>query len=356
MDTSGMGAVARSIHPEPVPGTRGPLAVGLDIGGTTTVAVLIDSQAKLVESVTLPTRPGSGGVVDGAVKAIERLCAAGQLSKSCISRIGVGVPGIVDTRKGTICHAVNLRIGESPLHLADMLVRRFGVAAAIDNDLNVAALGAAQTMAQAMGQDMAVQGVPAGHVQSGTTQREDLAFLALGTGIAAGLYLDGKIHRGQGSAGEIGHIPWDPHGPLCPCGQYGCLELYASGSALTAAWPNSGGTPAPVAIYQAAAAGNAEAIAVKARHARAVAAAVRLLALSVDPRHIVLGGGVSQLGQPLLDAVTAALDDYCGQSTFLTSLQLSSRLQLAPRDIPVAAIGAAVLAQDTPQVVGACAR
>ena len=89
----------------------------------------------------------------------------------------------------------------------------------VENDLNAATWGA--------------------HVLSGA---DDLAYLSLGTGLAAGFVLSGTLRRGaHGAAGEIGHVPVDPAGALCSCGQRGCLELSASGSALSAAWPADGG-------------------------------------------------------------------------------------------------------------------
>jgi predicted NBD/HSP70 family sugar kinase len=114
-----------------------------------------------------------------------------------------------------------------------------------------------------------------------------MAYLNLGTGLAAGLVLGGRLWRGsRGVAGEIGHIPVDPAGPLCPCGQRGCLELMASGSAVARQWPPD--EPKPVrALFAAADAGDALAIEVRARLVDNVAAAVRLLVLTVDVDDVV---------------------------------------------------------------------
>jgi len=193
----------------------------------------------------------------------------------------------------------------------------------VENDLNVAALGAADAI--------------------GTSA--DLAFLALGTGLAAGLLLDGRLRRGAfGAAGEIGHIPYVADGPLCACGQRGCLELYASGASLDARWSGSGSVPAPVALFAAATSGDLGAVALRDDFAMAVAAAIRILVLTTDVRWVVLGGGVSELGPPLLDAVVRALGAQAAESAFLAALRMGERVQLAPPGIPVAAIGAALLA------------
>ncbi len=177
----------------------------------------------------------------------------------------------------------------------------------------------------------------------------DLAYLALGTGVAAGLVLDGMVRRGaSGAAGEIGHIPLVPDGLACPCGQRGCLEQYASGSALDAAWPSRTGRPSPVELFEAAAEGDPAALRLRDAFIGAVASAVRILVLTCDVRQVVLGGGVSALGAPLLAAVRSALTEQAASSPFLRAMGLAERVVLAPADLPLAAVGAALLAADAP--------
>jgi predicted NBD/HSP70 family sugar kinase len=108
-------------------------------------------------------------------------------------------------------------------------------------------------------------------------------------------------------------------------------------------WPAPDGVPAPVALFEAAAAGDPVAVVARSRYASAVAAAVRILVLTVDVREVVLGGGVAQLGDPLLDAVHDALAAESAGSAFLASLHLAERVRLAPGRVPVGAVGAAVL-------------
>ncbi len=313
-------------------GTAGALSLGLDIGGTKVHGVLLDlagGRPVVRSAVRRPTAHGVEGVVATAAAVAEDLLAQAGLRVDQVGPIGVGVPGVVDPATEVVSHAVNLGIeGSAPL--GALLGARLGTRVRLDNDLNVAALGASRWLDD---------GEP----------RADLAYLALGTGLAAGLVFDGVVRRGvSGAAGEIGHIPLVPDGPACPCGQRGCLEQYASGAALDAAWPSRTGRPAPVELFAAAAAGDADAVRVRDTFASAVAAAVRLLVLTCDVRHVVLGGGVSALGAPLLDAVRAALVDQAAGSPFLRSLALAERVLLAPADVPVAAIGAALLARSEP--------
>jgi predicted NBD/HSP70 family sugar kinase len=138
-------------------------------------------------------------------------------------------------------------------------------------------------------------------------------------------------------------VPVDPDGRLCSCGQRGCLELSAAASALTAAWPTDGEVSPAAAVFAAAASGDPRAVAVRDHFAARVADAIRMLGLAVDPAVIVLGGGVTDLGQPLLAVVTAALRAQAVTSPFLAAINLAARVRLLPAGVPAAAIGAAMI-------------
>ncbi|MCP2262932.1 ROK family protein [Promicromonospora thailandica] len=353
----------------------GRYTVGLDIGGTKILGALLDPEGEVVATVRRSTVHGAEGLVAGAAQAVRDVVASGGAELSALAGVGLGIPGIVDHRSGTVKHAVNLGVHDDELPLAELLSAQVGgVPVVVENDLNVAAVGAAHVLERSAGpadraggtggsDGLAVAGgtdAVGGAGGTGTPgvanvsgaagaageadEHEDLAFLALGTGLASGLVLDGELRRGaSGAAGEIGHIPVDPLGPECPCGQRGCLERFASGKALEAAWPSRHGKPSPVELFEAARAGDEEALVVRDRFAAAVASAVRLLVLTTDVRHVVLGGGVAQLGAELLDVVQDALREQAKVSAFLGSLRLAERVRLAPTHVPVAAVGAAVL-------------
>ena len=297
-------------------------AIGLDIGATKTLGVLVDARGHVVEQVREATEPGPDGVVRTVELVVAHLGAATDGAPA--TSVGLGIPGLVDVERGAVKHAVNLGVDGEWVLLRAELEQRLGVAVAVENDVNVATLGA-----------VALSGI------------RDLVYLSIGTGLAAGLVLDGKLRRGAtGAAGEIGHVPIDPHGSLCQCGQRGCLETVASGRALAEAWPSAPGEPGEPpaqALFAAAAAGDPRAIEVRDRFAAGVANAVRTLCLSVDPATIVLGGGVAHLGLPLVEAVSAALRAQAASSPFLASLDLAARIRVVPADQPVAAIGAALL-------------
>jgi len=292
--------------------------VGLDIGATKILGVVIDAAGEVKAELRDVTEPGGEGVVRSAARMVEALQE--QVGQPLGGTVGIGIPGLVDVRRGALKHAVNLGIDGEWFPLAETLSARIGLPVAVENDLNAATLGA--------------------HVLSG---EDDLVYLSLGTGLAAGLVLDGRLRRGDhGAAGEIGHIPVDPSGPVCQCGQRGCLEMIASGSALASVWPSAVVPPAQ-ALFAAAAAGDQRAIAIRDRFAAGVADAVRIAALAVDPRSVILGGGVANLGEPLREAVADALRAQAESSPFLASLGLADRIRLVPREVPVAALGAAMV-------------
>jgi glucokinase len=303
-----------------------PVVAGLDVGGTKTLAVAVDAATGTVlATVRRPTGGGGVGLLASTRAVLTALAAAAGLPADGFAAVGVGVPGLVDRAAGTVRHAVNLGLGADPVGLADHLAEATGTPVVVDNDVNLAALGGAVALGC----------------------RGDLAYLSVGTGLAAGLLLGGRIRRGaHGAAGEIGHLPIDPHGPVCECGQRGCLEALASGAAIAARWPvGDGEVAATAALLAAAAAGDPAARAVLDEVAGNLAGAVALLAQTVDPEVIVLGGGVADAGPGLLDAVRAALHRRAAMSPVLTAIDLADRVALVPDGVPAGALGAAVLAR-----------
>jgi predicted NBD/HSP70 family sugar kinase len=312
--------------PRPAPVLEAPRpgwSVGLDVGGSKVLGVLVGPDGQMVTSVRLPSRHGDQGIAGTAVEATRHLAEEGGVELASLAGVGIGLPGIVDSLRGSVSHAVNLGIGDG-VPLAALVSEGVGsLPVHLENDLNCAALGAAHLAGREDG---------------------DLAFLALGTGLAAGLLLDGTLRRGSHrAAGEIGHLVYIPDGRPCPCGQRGCLERYASGSALAAQWPVDDDVPAPLALFDSADAGDARAVAVRDEFVRAVAAAVRVLVLTCDVGRVVLGGGVSELQERLAGPVRTRLEREAAESEFLASIGLARRVVLAPAGVPVGAVGAALL-------------
>jgi predicted NBD/HSP70 family sugar kinase len=295
------------------------MRLGIDIGGTKTDAVAVDESGVLAHRIRLATGFGSPAVVETALTAVSRIGELTGIDAPGFSSIGIGIPGLVDTASGEVAHAVNLGVDRLPL--GGELAERLGVRVRVENDVKAAALGAYDVLGL-----------------SGT-----MAYLNLGTGMAAGIVVGGRLWRGtSGIAGEIGHIPIDPLGAECACGQRGCLETVASGSGIARQWRTDDPLPAR-SLFAAAAAGDPEAQAIKDRLAEGIAAAVRVLVLAVDVDTVVIGGGLSHLGDPLLGDVHEVLEDWERTSPFLASLALPQRVRLVPPGSPVAALGAAIV-------------
>mgnify|MGYP004531816889 CR=1 FL=1 len=293
--------------------------IGLDIGGTKTDAVLVGDEAAIRSRVRIPTTWGPEGVIDTATRAIAEVCALAEADPGSVGSIGIGVPGHV-TADGRVRHAVNLGVEE--LALAAAIEQRTGRPVVVENDVKAAALGAARLLG--------VDG--------------SLVYLNLGTGVAAGHVVDGRLRRGaNGAAGEVGHISVDPAGHPCRCGQRGCIETLAGGAYVAEHWGAPSDYPV-LAVFDAADRGDDRALAIRSGLARGVASAVTVLALSVDPDRVVIGGGISALGERLVEVVRERIDAAAASSDFLRSLDLSARIDLLPRSLPAAAFGAAILA------------
>jgi predicted NBD/HSP70 family sugar kinase len=293
--------------------------LGIDIGGTKTDAVAVDDRGALRQRVRLATGFGHDAVVETAVAAVARIGELTGLEAAGFDSIGIGIPGMVDSASGQVAHAVNL--GVERLALGGELAGRLGVGVRVENDVKAAALGAYHVLGFA----------------------GSMAYLNLGTGMAAGLVVDGRLWRGTtGVAGEIGHLPIDPAGALCRCGQRGCIETVASGSAIARQWSTEDALPAR-GLLAAADAGDPAARAIADRLAEGIASAVRVLVLTVDVEHVVIGGGLSHLGERLLGRVREVLEAWARRSPFLASLALPERVRLVPEGSPVAALGAALV-------------
>ena len=294
--------------------------LGLDIGGTTVhgIAVAAEEPHTLVTDATHATRKGADGVVAGALDMVAALRARLAPDDEIVS-IGLGVPGIV--HDGAVTHAINLGLDGDPLDLAAAIsAGTDGVPTTVENDVKAATLGGLQWLRD-QGSDI-----------------DDLALLNVGTGIAAGLLLDGRLRHGsRGMAGEIGHLVHDPTGPLCPCGRRGCLELYASGSGVRRQWA---GTAAE--LFEAAASGDTDAARIRDELTSGIAQAISLLAYSVDVSCVLVTGGVVSATPALRDAILMQLRN--DESTSLGRLAgIAERVRWLPAGHPAGALGAALL-------------
>ena len=188
-------------------------SIGVDLGGTNLRIAAVEEEGRLVEKVTLGTKVALGrdhvinDMCDAIVHMTEKYNGSGTLMGT-----GIGVPGIIDMETGMIRESPNLP-GWSDYPVRSEIEKRLGTRVVLENDANAAALGE-----KWLG---AAKNVP------------DMAMLTLGTGVGGGLVLGGRVWHGMnGMAGEFGHTTVEPNGARCGCGNYGCLEAYASATAV----------------------------------------------------------------------------------------------------------------------------
>lgn len=188
-------------------------AIGVDLGGTNLRIAAVDSNGKVLEKTTTSTE-----VARGRDLVIDEMCAAIQQTaikfrgSGELAGIGIGVPGIIEMQSGMLRESPNLP-GWHDYPVRDEIERRLGTTVMLENDANAAALGE-KWLGAAAGVD-------------------DMCMLTLGTGVGGGVILNGRVWHGMtGMAGELGHISADPSGPPCNCGSRGCLEQFASATAV----------------------------------------------------------------------------------------------------------------------------
>ncbi|MBV2354710.1 ROK family protein [Streptomyces sp. J2-1] len=265
--------------------------IALDVGGTGMKAALVGDDGALLHRARRATgrERGPDAVAEEILGFAADLRAYGV--EHCgrpADAAGVAVPGIVDEARGIAVFSANL--GWRDLPLRDLLTERLGVPAAL-------------------GHDVRTGGLAEGRIGAGRGADRFL-FVALGTGIAGAIGVDGRVEAGaHGSAGEIGHIVVRPGGADCPCGQRGCLERYASAAAVGTAWAAACGDPAADAAdcARAVAAGDPAAAEVWRGAVDALADGLVTALTLLDPRTLIIGGGLAEAGevlfQPLRDAV-----------------------------------------------------
>ena len=280
---------------------------GIDIGGTTVKCGLFLTTGELCEKWEIKTRTENGGkaILPDVAAAIQSKMEEKGIAKEQVTGVGVGVPGpVVKEREVTV--AVNLHWGHTML--ADELETLLGgIPVKVGNDANVAALGEMW--------------------KGGGEGTKNLIMATLGTGVGGGIIIDGKIITGShGAGGEIGHACVEPtETEACNCGNKGCLEQMASATGIVRLAKRilDENTEATVlkkdrisakSVFDAYKAGDKVAARIVDKFAGYLGNALAVFACVVDPEIIVIGGGVSKAGQPLIDAV----EKYFRRDAFVT--------------------------------------
>lgn len=287
---------------------------GVDVGGTTIKMGFFETDGKLLDKWEIKTDTTNGGenILSDIAKSIDNKLAQEGISKSDVQGIGVGVPGPVNS-KGVVLKCVNL--GWGVFNVEEALSNLTGLMVKAGNDANVAALG---EMWQGAGKGS-----------------EDMIMVTLGTGVGGGIIVDGKVIAGaNGAGGEIGHITVNEDEiEACNCGQYGCLEQYASATGIVRmAKRKLAKTDAQTsltsvdelsakAIFDEAKSDDAVAVELVEELGKILGGALSNIAVVTNPEVIVIGGGVSKAGQILIDTIqkhfTESVFHACKETRFV---------------------------------------
>lgn len=281
--------------------------IGCDLGGTNLRAAIVDVETgKVLQHSTIPTlaREGPVAVMQRMADLFMRIIQDAGLKESDIRGIGIGVPGTLDLESGETLLLPNLPGTWPHVPLRKTISDLTGFPAAILND---------------------VRSITLGEWRFGAGQGVDtLAVYAIGTGVGGGLVINGHLHLGfGGTAAELGHMVIDFNGPRCGCGNYGCLETYASGPAIAAMGMKAVAQGfatriaelceydlnriSPKLIAQAAEGGDEIAREIYTQAGYYLGVAASSICVSLGPQRIILAGGVSQAGDLLLEPMRRTL-------------------------------------------------
>lgn len=274
---------------------------GCDIGGTKVRAALVDTDSgrgEILQRVTGPTDPMAG--TSSILAALEELL---DVAEQRPAGIGVGIAAYTEYPSGRVAFAPNLVYDD--VNVAEAISERFGLPVAVENDANAAAWG---------------------EYRFGAAQRiEHMVMVTIGTGIGGGIIAYGRLYRGyRGFAAEMGHMTVLANGPQCACGERGCLEALASGTAIarearsrilsgakSALLDLAGGDPDVLTgelVTEAASIGDSLALEVMENAGRYLGIGLASLAHLLDPEIFVIGGGAAGAGSLILDPARVELE------------------------------------------------
>lgn len=291
----------------------------IDMGGTNIKLGIIDEAGKIIVKKSIPTQSelGSQNILDRIEENTRKILKENDFSSEDIEGIGVCCPGPMDPEKGIIFDMPNVP-GWKDFPILEQMQKRFpNVKILVDNDANAAALGEWWIDCN--------------------RESKNLVFYTLGTGVGGGLILDGKLYHGStGVAAELGHVTILPDGPFCGCGNRGCLEALASGTAIVRAAKNmlkkfpesllaESEELTPEIIYNAAKQGDTLSKTIYNRIGVYLGIAIAGIINILNPDTVVLGGGIAAAHEFFLPALKAEVKERAFESHHQTAeIKISS--------------------------------
>lgn len=260
--------------------TKKKYSIGIDFGGTNIKIGLVSNKGKVIERRELATRSyrRRWDLIRAICNSVNEILDARGLIRREICGIGIGMPGLVDARRGFVYDLVNVK-GWSSVPVGALLRKKLGIQIFVDNDANAMAVGEWH--------HGALRGVRNG------------VCITLGTGVGGGLIIDGRLYRGAHfAAGEIGHVTINEEGLRCGCGNRGCVEAYIGSRCIIASFGMT-----PKRLSELARKGNKFARGVWKDLGKHLGTALASVINIVDPDAIVIGGGVSNAGNEFYDSI-----------------------------------------------------
>ncbi|SMC28922.1 glucokinase [Clostridium acidisoli DSM 12555] len=305
--------------------------IGIDLGGTKISGALANLSGDIISKYVLPTNASEGeeSVLKRIFTVIEKVLEDGKKSSEEIKAIGIGSPGPLDVKKGIVISTPNLPFEN--FELVKPISERFNIATYLDNDANVAAIGE--------------------HIFGAGKGTENMVFVTVSTGVGGGAILNGRIYRGSTcNALEIGHTTIEKNGPRCNCGNYGCVEALASGTAIgkRAKEAVQRGEETSLKnykevssyeVFKEAEKGDKVASEILDSCLNYLGICIANIIASFDPEMVIIGGGVTNGGSIVFEKVREVVKERCFDS-------MANSCKIAPAGLGTDAgvIGAVALA------------
>jgi len=280
--------------------------IGVDVGGTNVKVGIIDLKGRIRKKRMFSTGNFSSrrGLINALVEDIRTVLGESGIEKKEVLGIGVGTPGLIDSRRGIIHYLVNIK-GFEEVPLKKILEKRLRIPTFLDNDVNIMCLGEL-------------------HYGNGSGGK-NIVCVTLGTGVGGGIAIAGDLYRGSSfSAGEIGHITINEKGPYCNCGNRGCLEAYVGNSYIAKdavrrlrkdkkslirrLVKGDFSKITPRIISEAAGKGDALAKKILIDTGERIGVGLANVINILNPEKVIIGGGVAEAGRILFDSIRASVD------------------------------------------------
>lgn len=277
--------------------------IGIDLGGTKISTALSTFEGEVVKNVVVPTeaKDGEKAVIDRIIGTVKTVLTEASISTDEVEAIGIGSPGPLDAKAGTIISTPNLPFKN--YNVVQPIKDVFNVPVYLDNDANVAAIGE--------------------YMFGAGKGKENIVYFTVSTGVGGGAVLNGNIYRGNTcNALEIGHMTVAPNGPRCNCGNVGCLEAMSSGTAIGKRGLEAVSTNVETSlrkyekitsyeVFKEAEAGDQVCKDIVEEALTYLGIGVANAVSIFDPEMIIIGGGVTQVGDILFNKVREVVDKRC---------------------------------------------